>query len=444
MTDISRILIVAYEFPPLNTGGTMRPVRMANYFAEQGIKTCVIAGDPSTYEGHIDSSLYDLVDSRVEVLRAKLGPPASPLWRRLVTSGYVGKADEIFGRWKGQALPLIREAIGRFKPDVLLMTVPPFSLSELAGQLGREFEIPLLVDFRDAWSQWVLTPYASYFHYLHRLWCERKLLRTAAMVTVTSQVTLRDLVRLHGRTAEQKLVYAPNSFDEFLSEPFTNISLESGRVSLLYLGTFYYNKAWQRLFEIPWYRKKVHQWFQYSPRLEDWSYRGPERLLKIFDAFLGLDERHQCVQMVFAGKKPDWWESALFSDRLKSNCVHLGSVPKSEALELLKEADGLILTSNKVVGGADYSIAGKTYEYLAVQKPILGVVCEGAQKDFLLASGAALCLEPDETDDSARRMADLIDGTRPLEPNRQFVESHLTSQVLDELLGQMNERLAKS
>lgn len=423
----------------------MRPVRMANHFSELGIKTAVIAGCPTTYgpDAQIDASTEALVRPEVQVYRAKLAPPRNKLWRRLIQSGYTWEADEDFGRWRAQVLPVLHRAMEEFRPDFVLMTTPPFSLHSLAQHFAKHYTTPLIVDFRDAWSQWILTPYPTYLHYLHRLYCERALIKRSFLTTATSRVTLQDLARLHGKMAEQRLLYIPNSFDKFLRPQFSQLDTDA-ELNILYLGSFYFNPGSQALLDQPWYKKRPHQWLQYAPRREDWSFRGPQRLLKIFDRFLAAREDGPRVRFTFAGRKPEWWDSVLTTDRLRQNCVHLGPLPKDEALKQLARADALAITSSKVLGGADYSIAGKTYEYLASRKPIIAFVCEGAQRDLLATSGAALCLDPENIAESARQLDELLAGKIQLCPNQPFIEEHLTGNVLERLLETLERRLLVS
>lgn len=411
----------------------MRPVRMANFFQRAGLKTMVLCGGPSSYEGKIDWTLDDLVGPDVDVVRADLEPPIAGIWGRLLTSGYTQYTDDVFARWRIQLRSALNDVLRNFRPDFVILTLPPFSLHRI--MMWPELrQIPVVVDFRDAWSHWTLTPYATYFHYLHRLYCERATLARAGLGLVTSKVTLDDLASVHGDRIREKLLYIPNTFDEYSRQRFQPIRQDRERLELLYLGSFYYNPDSQRLLNEPWYRKRIHQWLQYAPRFEDWSYRGPERLLRILDKALVSGDGKPRFKVTFAGKRPDWWESLLRTDRLRSCCTHLGFIPKAEAMERLQNADALLLTSSKVLGGDDYSIAGKTFEYLASRKPIIGFVCPGAQRDLLEESGVALCLDPDDTSISANRFNSFLAGEIQLKPNETFIESHKTNQVLAKLL----------
>lgn len=420
----------------------MRPLRMANEFVRRGIETLVLAGDIGTYDStlQVDSSMSSLISGEIQLCRPALGPPPSRILRRLISSGYAWEPDETFRRWKSSLLPILEDRLREFRPDVVLVTMPPFSMHSVVLYLARHHrEVPVVADFRDAWSQWILAPYPSYLHYRYRVWCERKTIESSMLTMTTSLVTLRDLRELHGERVAERLRYVPNSFDHFVEERFTNLDLDKPELSLLYLGSFYYNPQSQRLLDKPWYRKSPHQWLQYSPRREDWSYRSPLRLLQIFDRLLEI--RPGRVKLIFAGRKPGWWADAVFSQRLRDHTEHVGPLPKDEALERLTRADALIITSSKVLGGPDYSIAGKTYEYLASRKPILAFVCNGAQRDLLAESGAALVLDPDEKEASAQQLAALLAGNLTLSPNHAFIEGHLTGNVMERLLETLERRL---
>ena len=55
-------------------------------------------------------------------------------------------------------------------------------------------------------------------------------------------------------------------------------------------------------------------------------------------------------------------------------------------------------------------IAGKTFEYLATGRPILGIVTEGEQRDFLVSSGAAVVADADDVAASARAIEQVVTG----------------------------------
>ncbi|MEI2750066.1 MAG: hypothetical protein V9E88_15060 [Ferruginibacter sp.] len=93
---------------------------------------------------------------------------------------------------------------------------------------------------------------------------------------------------------------------------------------------------------------------------------------------------------------------------LEQYCFHHGYMDHSAVITFQESCDALLLTSAKVLGGEDYSIAGKTFEYFTIGKPIVGFVCDGAQKDILEESGMSLICNPDETETKCQRNVCII------------------------------------
>src|SRR5690606_398700 len=129
------------------------------------------------------------------------------------------------------------------------------------------------------------------------------------------------------------------------------------------------------------------------------------------------------VKIKFAGKKESWFEPMVREFGLEENILHVGWVSQDASLELQKSCDFLLMTSAKVIDGKDYSIAGKTFEYFAIQKPILGFVAEGAQKEMLEASKMSYVLSVDDLEASANRLYKIFTTAWALQPNTEFINS---------------------
>ena len=91
-----------------------------------------------------------------------------------------------------------------------------------------------------------------------------------------------------------------------------------------------------------------------------------------------------------------------------------------------------------VVGGQDYSIAGKTFESISMQKPIIGFVAEGAQIRILARTGMAVICDPDDTDGSDATLKKLISGEWQAQPDTEFLNS-LHRRTLTGKLANINE-----
>jgi hypothetical protein len=124
---------------------------------------------------------------------------------------------------------------------------------------------------------------------------------------------------------------------------------------------------------------------------------------------------------------------------LESQVELMGEISHKESLEFQADCDALLITSAKQIGGQDYSIAGKTFEYLQMQRPIIAFVCEGAQKDLLKKGGTALICDPDQIEESSEQLASLFSGRINLHPNIDFLMG-LSRQVLTEQLANIIRR----
>ena len=426
------LLIIAFEFAPLNVGGTMRPLRFANYMVQKGHSVTVICGNytGSEWERKEDQGLLSKINPAIRIIRVPI--KKIDYLSKFIRTGYSFFMDEVWSRWGRNVMKAIKKEMAFQPPSVVLVTMPPFSLYQLVLWLKRNYQVPVIADFRDAWTLWVNSPFASRLHFT-RFWNqEDKVLKTADAVLVTSPVTQKDFKNHHQGISSSKLYYIPNSFDQYEAASFHSFNSEKEKLRIVYVGTFYYNPISQALINKKWYQKKVYQWLQYIPRKEDWLYRSPLFFFKALDLLLQeYPEYISRLEVVVAGIEPGWWTEMVNTDRLQKVVKHIGPVSKERSVQLQKEADILLLTSNKVEMGDDYSIAGKTYEYFAARKPIWGVVCNGAQQWILEQSGIALCLDPDDTPSSSVKMHNFLQGKIVLRENQPFINQFKTKLVGD-------------
>jgi hypothetical protein len=189
-----------------------------------------------------------------------------------------------------------------------------------------------------------------------------------------------------------------------------------------YVGSFYYEPYQRTLMFAPWWRKMPHQYLQYTPHQEDWRYRSPYFFLR---ALAGLIKRRPhsatLVKVSFVGKVPEWLPGMISSFGLDHLVELRGPQPHDKALGFQRQCDLLLLTSAKVIGGRDYSIAGKTFEYVGNGKPVLAFTSEGAQHDLLKATGLMFHCPPDDLEASIDQLERLLDGSVVLHPDQEVI-----------------------
>ncbi|MEI8041662.1 MAG: glycosyltransferase [Verrucomicrobiota bacterium] len=451
------VLFIAFELPPLAAGGVYRPLAFLKYLPEFGIEPVVLTTDEESYRQVIvnpglDHSLLDRIPANTRLHRIPCAKPQVPArnrfgeWKRI----FFSLAEEAPKAWEPNLLIRISEIARQERPKAIVATAPPFYAATLACRIAQELSLPLVLDLRDAWSQWRMGPYGSYLHYLLTLRMERRCLMAADRVVTTSSQTRADLLRIHPRVPAEKIVVITNGYDCEISnwtqsragaspapcpspkqpesppcsEALASRPLPSRPFVIGYVGTFYYSPGARAAMMQPWWQKPPHRMIQYSPRIEDWLYRSPYFFFKAVAALLADHPEYQTrLRIRFAGRKPDWIQAQVNKFDLGNIVEFVGPLEHAASLKFQSECDALLLTSSKVIGGSDYSIAGKTFEYFSMRKPILGFVAEGAQKDLLTESGMAVICDPDNAKESATKLHNLISGRTRLEPNAPFLKT---------------------
>lgn len=408
-----KIAIIAHDFPPYNVGGSQRPYLMAKSLQSAGFKVTVFTLNPSEYP--TDRCNFKIGEPNFEIIRTPIQSKKNNFFG---DGHYFNLIDDTASRW----MPYLKQAINiqhqKSPFDYLLITCPPFSLAAQAKKLSEKVGVPYILDFRDAWSQWILTPFPTYLHYKRLLHIERKAIQNAVFISSTSYQQIDDFNSLHGKNLNTKFIYAPNGFQEY--QDFTCAKTESNKIKIVYTGSFYFNPYSHSLLSRKWYQKRWYQWLQYLPRIEDWSYRSPLYFFKALSKVLKENQHLSSrIEMVFAGQKPDWFDQMVRDYSLQENVKHIGFLNKIEVQSLLDEANYLLITSSKIPGGKEYSVAGKTFEYIAYQKPILAFVSEGEQKDVLKKTGLAFLFNPDNIEENVSKFKSILENNTRLEINQK-------------------------
>jgi hypothetical protein len=432
------ILFIAFEFPPLSRGGVHRPLAFVQYLPHYGINPVVITLDKESYPDVFEDYGYDENLGKEIREGADLVPVRSG---KIPQSSRIGRFISIYFSihgnearyWNKGFLDAVETAVKEYAPRAIFATVPPFSILPLAAEAAKKYGLPLILDFRDAWSQWRTIPYGTIFHYWKTLQMERKYLKAANAIVATSEQTLEDLKQLHPKISATKLYYVPNGYNGTL-KTWQPIDIRKSEFVIGYVGSFYYSPEARHQMLQPWWRKRGHRMLQYIPHRQDWLYRSP---YFFFKAIQQLNTFHPAfrtaLKIRFAGKVHGWLKEMIISFGLENQVDLMGEISHKESLSFQADCDALLITSARQMGGRDYSIAGKTFEYLQMQRPIIAFVCDGAQKDLLKKGGTALICDPDNTEESVGLLSGLFKGSISLRPNDNFLQG-LSRQVLTEQL----------
>ena len=418
-----RALLLAFEFPPLSTGGVHRALGLAEHLGAFGIDLAVVTVRSEDYaawsSARLDPALASRIPSSVPVYRTPSGFPdwywrlsQSRLGFRALQYAYRG--DPVSSFWSEP----VRRAVAEHRPDVLLATMPPFGVAVIARQIAKQYRLPWVADWRDPWTYWCAAPFPTYAHYLYARRAEGAVLREANVSVATSHVTREDWLRFFPGVDPSRLVTIYNGYDDDVLDPVEHVER-----TIVYAGSWYYDPQSRATMLQPAWRRSPQRWLFYSPRREDWLYRSPYFFLR------GLARYRGSVNVEFAGAIPRWLPAMLRETGTESRVRLGGPISHEEALRLQKSASALLLTSAKVIGGRDYSVAGKTFEYFGLRRPILGVLTDGAMRDLVAESGLGVIADPDDENAVVAAIDRVATEPTPVSPRAEVLARFTRREV---------------
>ncbi len=418
MPSTRRVLLISPYFPPMGVSGAKRALHLTRNLPAEGWTPVVLAGPPIK-ERH-DQELADCIPPDAIVnygfsgvvrpwlaqrrkAKSSQGPRSARGWRALLdglpdevgrVAETVGGAAEVVGdavgaalksaaSVAGQALPerdwsfltpfdryladlpagleAARALIHQHAPEVIHISADPWSPLITALQLTRETGLPLVVDFRDPWSQhagkMALRPVVSR-RALERF--EQTLFSAAAKVILNTEACRDAYVRAYaGRVAETKFTAVRNAFDRGLFLPTPAPEADPRRpFTVLYFGRF---------------RRFVE----------------PDALLDGFARFVrseGLDPSR--ARLTFVGGLDDEHAARAAEFGLDDHLFVMPAVSFRHSLPVLQAADALALI---IEPECELQIPGKLYDYLCAGRPILAISANEEANRIVREAGAGLC-----------------------------------------------------
>jgi glycosyltransferase involved in cell wall biosynthesis len=183
-----KILIIAYYYPPVNTGGTIRPLKWAQYLPQWGHEVTILT---HTYEKIKTESgppqIIRFLDisynkKRPTLYKKGVAPPTHSRSTRWSSFGSVisnacfflkllkdiskkcqwlilrtftealnilGIYHSIYTWWRRKVIKNSDTIIQQVQPDIIIATYPPVETLEIGLHLSKKYNIPLISDFRD-------------------------------------------------------------------------------------------------------------------------------------------------------------------------------------------------------------------------------------------------------------------------------------------------------
>jgi len=403
---VKRLLFHSYHFPPIGGSGAQRPLRMARYLPDHGYRPTVVTGGGATSDRWApeDATLDAEVPRDIDILRLpRAGEPSeSGRWR--------GRAERWlrlqppWARWwvEGSvelARPLLPET------DLIYCWMQPYASAPAAVRLSAESGKPWVADLGDPWALDEMMVYPSALHRRAELRRMEKLLDSAAAIVMSTPEAVQRLLDAFPRFADRPVVAIPNGYDAAdFDAPVQPRS--DGKFRIVHTGYLHTELGRQLRRSLPLRRVLGGRVAGLDILTRSHVYLV-EAINRLLQRSPGFDD---ALELHLAG--------VLNADDLEvaARCpvvtLH-GYVTHAESLALVRTADLLFLPMQNLPHGVRATIVpGKTYEYLASGRPILGAVPEGDARDILAAAGTGIVVRPDDVDGMAAAIERRLTSTK--------------------------------
>lgn len=368
-TIMKRVLIISYYWPPTGGSGVQRWVKFAKYLPSEGWQP-VIYTPENPEQLAVDESLAAEVPEAAEVVKTRIIEPYELYKKLLRRSGHSKEAVEVNPvnaqnksllqkaamwvrgnlfrpdprcLWIGPSVRFLKKYLSEHPVDLIVSTGPPQSMHMIGLRLSRETGLPWIADFRDPWTKifyfkhLAMTPATERWHKK----MEKMVLDEASAVVAVSPLVQQEFQAMTDTPVE----LITNGFDEcdFSSEPCTEAyGGASQEFTITHTGLFAADGNPTVLWDV--LAEKCHA---------DEAFR---KLLRI----------------KLIGKTDDPILKALKDRGLESSLINMGYQTHSVAVDQQRQASVLILPLRKE---PEYRavLPGKLFEYLASQRPILGI-----------------------------------------------------------------------
>ena len=363
------ILLIAYYYPPINSGGTERPLKMVKYLSQFGHKMTVLTHSYSRKDisqpGEI--RIYDVSHNKDRTGFHKFTWSCLRGWTEFLN--IFGKYHSIYSFWKQNVIKTAEEIISQVKPDAIIATYPPIEDLEIGLYFSKRYNIPLIADFRDG-----LLFESIEVTRIDRYRCIRlKYERIEKYITESSSLilTVSPSITEYFINAYQckNVVTIPNGFDP---EDFEYVedwpAFEPEKFHIVHTGRFGGSDAGCQITPfVNALRKLVSEY--------------PKIRKKLRLHLLGVMKDEELSE---------------FRELLEDGIIVLyGLLDRNTALSFQKSADLLLL----ITSVSRTSVAtSKVFEYLYASKPILALTSRTYAEEIIHLTGSGWTVHPhDET-----------------------------------------------
>jgi glycosyltransferase involved in cell wall biosynthesis len=433
-----RALVVSYDFPPNRTSAVYRMTGLIKYLPQSGWQPTVLTIRAG--EGAQEPKLLEKLPPDVEVVRTgylrvngwedstagavqsvgglqSVPDDRQPRFDRCLRSiaqlvrSILYFPDDTVG-WVPFALAKAIQLHHRQPFDLVYTTSPPRSALIIGLLLKVLYDVPWVCEFMDPWY-----PPEGRFRRKSEDRLQTLLFRKANRIVVMVKQHAEELRRSFNIPTEKLTVIRNGFFEEdFASVETTEKSpLDPGHFHLSHFGSIY-----------------PDNFGNFFSALTDLVRESPELRKRLRVNIVGFP----CEGVLHYAREGD------LKDIIK---IH-GFLPdRADALQMMRASDCLLL----FWGRPDFSrlaVAGKTYDYLRIGRPILALTGEGGVKELVEEAQAGWAVPPENTEAIKQALKTVIAGYRnddlPRPPRPEFVAQFRWDHLAQKLAGVLQEAVS--
>ncbi len=386
---MSRILFLAYHFPPIGGAGVQRNAKFARYLPEFGHECVVITGpgDSDDRWTPTDETLNDDIPDETTVIRVPGPEPArSGRWRARAERFFALQTPWIKW-WNDGVVEAASKLDGEF--DLVYASLVPYESASGAERVAHLLGKPWIADLQDPWALDEMMVYPTELQRQLGLRQMRCALRAADGIVMNTPESQSRVLERFPELGSKPVVSITNGFDldDFAHAPEPR---SDGRFRIVHTGYLHTELGREHRT-----RAGIRKFLGGVTNDVDILTRSHIYLLDAINQLVAADPGlANEIELVLAGVLSTTDREA--ADQ-SSIVEFLGYRPHHETVALMQTADLLFLPMQNLPHGRRVGIVpGKTYEYLASKTPILAAVPEGDVRDILNAAGNAFICRPDD------------------------------------------------
>ncbi len=425
-----KVLVIAYYYPPMGLSGVQRTLKFTKYMSKYNWEPTVLTTGKTAYFAHDLSLLKEVEQNGISVVRtdsfdinsllSKFGTVRMPNEKIRKFLSNLSKTFFIPDNkvpWTLKAYKKAKSLLNEEKYDMIFVSIPPFSSFRLANRLKKEFDIPLIVDYRDLWYGNHFAYYPTPYHKMRHKKLEDSALRNADHIIAVNRNIKEKLLTTYPFLKFEEVSIISHGYDPLDFEGLEHEQDERllKKIRITYSGIFYENVT-------------------------------PKYFLKAFKLLTNSHpEIAERFELHFIGHFRRENEKIIKKYNLHRFAHIHGYMNHEDVLRKIISTDVLWVMLGTGNNMSTVS-AGKLYEYFGTKKLILATVPDGASRSSAEEYNSSIITSPDNIEEIRNafiKIYEMFEKNDVPEPNDDFVKNHdrdyLTKQLTQQFQFHLRE-----